>query len=299
MYIAEIFYGAPEQTPKDTHSAMVAEADQKRLVVLYPGRFQPFHLGHADVFRTLQNKFGRDNVFIATSNKTDGQKSPFNFTDKTILMGAAGVPADRVLEVASPYKLPEQFPPEQTVFIAAVGAPDLARLSPDKPKKDGSPGYFLTFKSLQECETADKHGYVVVADERHFAITLNGQKVDVSHGTPSRAAWNSVRKDPKGRAEYMNQMFGRADQELGLVLDKIPEGVGESVAEAKQSLAVRMQKAGTYGKTKASQLRTPGSIPQSKTTPNTVSDKDEKLKKLKEMRRQVLALKESRQGKRS
>ena len=54
------------------------------LVVLYPGRFQPFHLGHKDVFASLQNKFGRDNVFIATSNKTELPKSPFNFSNKTI-----------------------------------------------------------------------------------------------------------------------------------------------------------------------------------------------------------------------
>ena len=224
MYIAELFHGGPEQ-PTEKPAETVVETNQTQLVVLYPGRFQPFHLGHADVFRTLQAKFGRDNVFIATSNKTDGKKSPFNFTDKTAIMHAAGVPNDRILEVQSPYKLPAQFDPTSTVFVVAVGAPDADRLQPDAVKKDGNPGYYKTFKSLDQCVTADKHGYVVIAAERHQVITLNGQQVDVSHGTPSRAAWNAVRKDPKGRAEYMNQMFGRADQELGLILDKIPESV--------------------------------------------------------------------------
>jgi hypothetical protein len=156
---------------------------------------------------------------------------PFNFTDKVTIMHAAGVPNDRILEVQSPYKLPAQFDPTTTVLVVAVGAPDAERLQVDGVKKDGNPGYYKTFKSLDECVTADKHGYVVIAAERHQVITLNGQQVDVSHGTPSRAAWNSVRKDPKGRAEYMNQMFGRADQELGLILDKIPESVGESLEE--------------------------------------------------------------------
>jgi cytidyltransferase-like protein len=229
MYISELFHGGPEQ-PKEKQAELV-ETSQTQLVVLYPGRFQPFHLGHADVFRTLQAKFGRDNVFIATSNKTDAKKSPFNFTDKTTIMHAAGVPNDRILEVQSPYKLPAQFDPTKTVFVVAVGAPDADRLQPDAVKKDGNPGYYKTFKSLDQCVTADQHGYVVIAAERQKVITLNGQQVDVSHGTPSRAAWNSVRKDPKGRAEYMNQMFGRADQELGLVLDKIPESVGESLEE--------------------------------------------------------------------
>jgi cytidyltransferase-like protein len=199
--------------------------------VLYPGRFQPFHLGHADVFRTLQNKFGRDNVYIATSNKVEPPKSPFNFSEKTVFMTAAGVSGDRIIEVTNPYKLPEpQFNPANTIFIAAVGAPDRDRLRPDSVKKDGSPGYFKTFESLDKCTTADKHGYVIIADERQKVITINGQDVDVSHGTPARAVWNQVRDNPKARSEYLLQMFGRDDAELGRILDKIPKTVNEEAA---------------------------------------------------------------------
>jgi hypothetical protein len=201
------------------------------LVVLYPGRFQPFHLGHKDVFVSLQSKFGRDNVFIATSNKTELPKSPFNFSDKTVLMNAAGVPGDRILEVTSPYKLPEpQFSPANTIFVVAVGSPDRDRLKPDSVKKDGNPGYFKTFESLDKCETADKHGYVIIANERQKVININGQQIDVSHGTQSRAAWNQVRNDPKQRSQFLLQMYGRDDPELGRVLDKIPTTVNEEAA---------------------------------------------------------------------
>ena len=201
-----------------------------QLVVLYPGRFQPFHLGHREVFQSLQGKFGRDSVFIATSNKTEPPKSPFNFTDKSILMHAAGIPSDRILEVASPYKLPEQFDPANTIFVAAVGAPDAQRLRPDSVKKDGNPGYFKTFKNLKECATADQHGYVIIADERHKVIDINGQSVDVSHGTQTRQAWNLVRNDPKQRSAFLLQMYGRDDAELGRVLDKIPQTMAEDAA---------------------------------------------------------------------
>lgn len=201
-----------------------------QLVVLYPGRFQPFHLGHKEVFASLQNKFGRDSVFIATSNKTELPKSPFNFSDKTVLMNAAGVPSDRILEVASPYKLPERFNPENTIFVVAVGAPDRDRLKPDSLKKDGNPSYFKTFTNISECTTADKHGYVIIAEERHKVIEVNGQKIDVSHGTQSRAAWNSVRNDPKQRSQFLLQMYGRDDPELGRILDKIPTTVNEEAA---------------------------------------------------------------------
>ena len=215
MYIADLF------------ETYVAEAGPE-LVVLYPGRFQPFHLGHGEVFRSLQSQFGRDNVYIATSNKVELPKSPFNFSDKTVLMHAAGIPSDRILEVTSPYKLPEpRFNPANTIFVVAVGAPDRDRLRPDSVKKDGSPSYFKTFESLDKCETADKHGYVIIADERQKVITINGQSVDVSHGTQSRAAWNAVRDNPKLRSEYLLQMYGRDDAELGRILDKIPQTVTE------------------------------------------------------------------------
>jgi cytidyltransferase-like protein len=218
MYIADLF------------ESYVAEAGPE-LVVLYPGRFQPFHLGHGDVFRSLQNKFGRDNVYIATSNKVEPPKSPFNFNDKIVLMNAAGIPSDRIIEVTNPYKLPEpQLDPANTIFIAAVGAPDRERLRPDSIKKDGNSSYFKTFESLDKCTTADKHGYVIVANERQKVITINGQTIDVSHGTPARAAWNDVRDDPKSRSEYLLQMFGRDDPELGRILDKIPRAVNEEAA---------------------------------------------------------------------
>lgn len=218
MFIADLF------------ETYVAEAGPQ-LVVLYPGRFQPFHLGHGEVFQSLQSKFGRDSVYIATSNKTELPKSPFNFSDKSVFMHAAGIPSDRILEVVSPYKLPEpQFNPANTIFIVAVGSPDRDRLRPDSVKKDGTPGYFKTFESLDKCATADKHGYVIIADERHKLITVNGQQVDVSHGTQSRAAWNAVRNDPKARSEFLMQMYGRDDAELGRVLDKIPQTVNEEAA---------------------------------------------------------------------
>lgn len=201
-----------------------------RLVVLYPGRFQPFHLGHREVFTALQSKFGRDSVFIATSNKTELPKSPFNFSDKLIFMTAAGVPADRILEVSNPYKLPEQFDPKSTIFVVAVGAPDKDRLRPDTVKKDGSPTYFKSFVSLDQIATADKHGFVIIADERHKSIDINGSKFDVSHGTQTREVWNQIRNDPKARSQFLKQMYGRDDAEVGRVLDKIPQAVNEEAA---------------------------------------------------------------------
>lgn len=232
----------------DLFESYIVEAGPE-LVVFYPGRFQPFHLGHGEVFRSLQNKFGRDNVYIATSNKVELPKSPFNFSDKTILMNAAGISGDRILEVVSPYKLPESlFNPTNTIFIVAVGAPDRDRLRPDSLKKDGSSGYFKTFESLDKCETADKHGYVIVANERQKVIKLDNMPVDVSHGTQSRAVWNQVRDNPKLRSQYLFQMYGRDDAELGRILDKIPQVVTESADHVYTSVKFAYDDAQRLGK---------------------------------------------------
>ena len=54
----------------------------EKTIVVYSGRFQPFHKGHFATYENLIKKFGKDSVYIATSNKTDNQKSPFNFKEK-------------------------------------------------------------------------------------------------------------------------------------------------------------------------------------------------------------------------
>ena len=63
-------------------------------VVIYPGRFHPFHKGHKSVYDTLVKRFGKDRVYIATSNKVDPPKSPFTFDEKRAMMTLTGVETD-------------------------------------------------------------------------------------------------------------------------------------------------------------------------------------------------------------
>jgi len=220
------------------------EGEIKRVIAIYPGRFQPFHLGHKEVFQALQAKFGTDNVFIGTSNKTDAVKSPFNFSDKLQLMTAAGVNNHHVIEVASPY-MPDDyiraigFNPAETVLIFAVGAPDLKRLEVDAHytaltptgrsskipdgKSVGDPKPFKTFQSLQDSTTADQHQYVLIVNEREKKVTVNGKKFDASHGTQVRELWGQVRNDPQASAQVLQQLYGHATPELAHIFNKIPD----------------------------------------------------------------------------
>jgi nicotinamide mononucleotide adenylyltransferase len=224
------------------------EQNKPRVVVTYPGRFQPFHQGHAGVFAQLQKKFGRDSVYILTSNDTSSAKSPFNFSDKYQLMTAAGVPGDKIIETNQMYKLPDSIDAANTIFITAVGAPDADRLNPDtftkRDQKDkegnvtkpaGSPSYYKTWGGAETPVTADQHGYVIVIPEIHKEVTIKGQKYDVSHGTECRNLWNSIRNDAKARTEFLSQMYARPSQELAAIFDKIPQATAEDIGSDSQT----------------------------------------------------------------
>ena len=103
-----------------------------KTVVIYSGRFQPFHKGHYAAYQKLVSKFGVNNVYIGTSNKTDNVKSPFNFNEKAkIITKMFGIPSNKIVQVSNPYAPKEilsKFDKNTTAYIAAVGEKDADRL---------------------------------------------------------------------------------------------------------------------------------------------------------------------------
>lgn len=232
MYIFELFHGGPEQPKDKPQAGIVEEANQAQLVVVFGGRFQPFHHGHHQVFAKLQNTFGRDNVYISTANNLTDPKTVWNFSDRVKFMTAAGVPVDRIIEQASPLKLAPQFDPASTIFVLARGAKDAAKIGVGSTKQNGSPSYFQWFKSVAQCETADKHGYIIPMKEEEDLYQTKGLGTkSLSRGTDVRAVWNQVRNDPTERARLLTHLFRRNDPELGRLMDRIPTAVGESLEE--------------------------------------------------------------------
>jgi len=104
----------------------------KKTIVVYVGRFQPFHKGHYATYDHLVKKFGKDNVYIGTSNKVEKLKSPFNFKEKKEIMTTMfGVPSNRIVDVKNPYAPTEvlkKFNDKTTAFISVVGEKDSNRL---------------------------------------------------------------------------------------------------------------------------------------------------------------------------
>ncbi len=154
------------------------EQDQKKVIAIYPGRFQPMGRHHYATYKALADQFGPENTFIVTSNKM-GPKSPLNFEEKKKIMVAHGVPADKIVMSRNPYQaveLTKNFDPANTAVVFAVGGKDM-RDSPrfanlDGMTKKGTPAYYKTYRPGEELVGLDKHGYIAVAP--HVEIDVPG-----------------------------------------------------------------------------------------------------------------------------
>jgi hypothetical protein len=128
---------------------LLTEKDKPKIqgeIIVYAGRFQPFHKGHYDAYQRLVSEFGPANVYIATSNDTSSGKSPFSFNEKKeIATKMFGVPSTKFVKVSNPYRPAEilkKYDGQTIAYIAAVGDKDATRLQGKyfKPYK-GKAGY--------------------------------------------------------------------------------------------------------------------------------------------------------------
>ena len=98
-------------------------------VIIYPGRFQPMLSHHAQVFEQLNALYNDADVYIATSDKVEPGKSPFNFEEKKRIIASHGIDPSKVLYARSPYNWEElaQYVSdvENTVIYFAVGEKDM------------------------------------------------------------------------------------------------------------------------------------------------------------------------------
>jgi cytidyltransferase-like protein len=186
------------------------ESSSKKVLVVYPGRFQPFHKGHAAVFAHLSKQYGQSNVFIVTSDKVDPPKSPFSFDEKKKMMILTGIPADRVVFDTQPYRalsLIQHYDANNTILLFAVSEKDMAE-DPRfqfKPKKDGSPSYFQKFTNINQCKPLSTHGYITTVPT--FNFTVLGEPANSA--TQIRAQFAS--SDLETQKKIVADLFGKFD----------------------------------------------------------------------------------------
>lgn len=192
-----------------------------QIVVIYPGRFQPFHKGHKASYDNLVQKFG-GNVYIATSDVQAPATSPFSFADRVAMITKSGIPAGKVAKVKNPYQAQEitsQIPnPEDTALIFAVSEKDMsgegARFKFGK-KKDGSDSYMQPMpKDIKDLKPLTEHAYVYVTPTVNFKVG----GADANSATEIRKAYS--KGNDSDRMNIITDLYGEADKSLKDMFDK-------------------------------------------------------------------------------
>jgi hypothetical protein len=197
-------------------------------VIIYPGRFQPMLPHHAEVFRKLQAEHTDAEVFIATANKVEPGKSPFDAQEKlSIMTQQHDIPQDRIIIAAGNnlYNKDSYIdafsPAEEHSLFFAVGEKDMqsgdARFQ-FKPLKDGSKSYLQNGEDVINTNNAQpmvRHGYVIQAPN------VPGISGDVASASAFRSALLSAPDLDSAKETYTSYM-GEFNQEIfNLVYDKI------------------------------------------------------------------------------
>jgi hypothetical protein len=189
-------------------------------LVIYPGRFHPFHRGHKASYDWLVKKFGEGSVYIATSDVQNPEDSPFSYSDKVAMTTKLGIPAGHVVQVKNPYQATEitnnlsDEEKQTTALIFAVSQKDTARFN-FKPKKDGTPGYLQPLpENLKALAPMTKHGYVAVTPTVNFRV----RGVDADSASAVRKMY--LAGNDADRNQIITDLYGAPDPDLQAVFDQ-------------------------------------------------------------------------------
>jgi len=203
-------------------------------LVIYPGRFHIFHLGHKAVYDYLVNKYQPlgGSVYIATSDIQAPITSPFSYDDKVAMLTKMGIPASHILKVANPYSIAEyadNLPDaDDTVLIFAVGAKDqqLVKDANGKviqrprfnfnPTRTGEPQKVQPLpEKLTQCRpVADNVAYVDVVPTQNFKV----RGVDATSASEIRKMY--LKGNDQDRNQIITDLYGAPDPHLRDIFDK-------------------------------------------------------------------------------
>ena len=195
----------------------------KEKVVVFGGRFQPFHAGHYKTYKHLCSVFGAKNVYIATSNVQDSNKSPLSFNDKRdIAVKVFGIPPSKFIQVKSPYQPVEilrDFNDTTTALIIALGEKDAMRLGGQ---------YFKPYKNDKDMEGYLTRGYVYSKNPSNaFGAT------DVRNMFRSNLSADEKEKQfQKFFGKYNKDVFQMLNKQLNEAKEFIPGGLSKGMTLA-------------------------------------------------------------------
>jgi hypothetical protein len=196
--------------------SILLEADSiNKVIVVYSGRFQPFHKGHYATYDNLVRKFGKDSVYIGTSNVTDSKKSPFNFKEKKAIMTTMfGIPSNKIANIKNPYAPEEilnKYNEDTTGLIVVVGEKDEQRLGGK---------YFTPYKGKVTEPYLDR-GYVYASPATANPISGTDVRYWLSAGSAADRKKNFTKAYPK----FDEQIF----KLITLKLKSLKECINEEI----------------------------------------------------------------------
>jgi len=197
--------------------SILLEAESiNKVIVVYSGRFQPFHKGHFATYQNLIKKFGSDSVYIGTSNVTDSNKSPFNFNEKKAIMTKMfGIPSSKIINVKNPYapnEILNKYNEDTTGLIVVVGEKDENRLGGK---------YFTPYKGKVTEPYLDR-GYVYAEPSESNPISGTDVRYWLSAGSEAERKKNFTKAYPK----FDDQIF----KMITLKLKKLKECINEEIS---------------------------------------------------------------------
>lgn len=181
MFVAELF-----------------EAKIQKTLVIMPGGFHPFHIGHMSLYNSAVEAFPGADVYLAATNKTTDRPIPFDI--KQELATIAGVPEGHLVLVKSPFQareITQHYDPNTTALIFVRSEKD--REEPPQAggvKKDGNPAYLQPIS--KHLEPMSRHGYMAYLPTVKFAG-------GITSASEIRAAW--AKADHKGRARIAQILY--------------------------------------------------------------------------------------------
>jgi hypothetical protein len=214
----------------------------KKIFVLYPGRFHPFHTGHKSVYNYLSTKFGGNDVYVTTTGVIELPKSPFSFDEKKEMMMATGIPANKILNVKNNYNLQSvsnQIPIniERDSIIFAVSQKDMAEDPRFKSfvKKDGSPSYLQPMpKNESKLEPAINHGYLITVPTTDFTVL----------GLPARSAsqlrYQYSTLTPEQQKLFIIDLFGSYNSKIHRILNNKLGNTSGKLTEKQKKLLKKL-----------------------------------------------------------
>jgi hypothetical protein len=232
-------------TPEEHEEYMsLYDGDGKKMVAIYPGRFQPMGRHHAEVYKSLLNDPRFDEVYLSTSDKVDMSdkggvpKSPFNFQEKQEIAAGHDVDPSKLVQTKNPYnaiEITQNLDPD-TVVVYFVGCKDMDAdpnvCDGEKPRfpreslggltKKGTPRYFRAFDEEEEYQGVENHSYIAVAP--HVQIEIDG--LGEMSGTTIRKALKDA------SPEFFQEIMGFYDpityEMIRKKLNSEPEGLEEA-----------------------------------------------------------------------